>query len=272
MRVLVAGADRVDAGKTTFSTGLIERLDAVGYKPRAGNDYWFDHNDYRRAIGGGRLYGKDAERLAAASAADVAPEEINPVHRLWRPSPGPDNGLLGQAHREFVLDRAGEGYVVNAGADVPASAVESLPLAEARTVATIGEVNEAMRALHLPAFQRLRERIARADPAVVESYGDVARPLRDLDADAVAVVEPGRARIYRGGRYLRACEAVGGTAGDAVGELEERTEAVLPHLTPTATADLPALGSAARADPKAVATAYGDAYDAVEAAAERDRA
>jgi len=131
--VLVAGADRVDAGKTTFSTGLIERLDAVGYKPRAGNDYWFDHDDYRRAVADGRLYGTDAQRLTAAGTADLAPEEINPVHRLWRPSPGPGNGLLGQAHREFVFDRVGGAYVVNDGADVPASAVEALPLADART-------------------------------------------------------------------------------------------------------------------------------------------
>ncbi len=40
MKLLVAGGDRVDAGKTTFSTGLLARTDAVGFKPRAGNDYW----------------------------------------------------------------------------------------------------------------------------------------------------------------------------------------------------------------------------------------
>jgi predicted P-loop ATPase/GTPase len=266
MRVLVAGADRVDAGKTTFSTGLIERLDAVGYKPRAGNDYWFDHDDYRRAVADGRLYGTDAQRLTAAGTADLAPEEINPVHRLWRPSPGPGNGLLGQAHREFVFDRVGGAYVVNDGADVPASAVEALPLADARTVGTLAEINGAMQSLHLPAFERLGERIGRTDPAVVESYGDVARPLRGLDPDAAAVVEPERVRVYRGGRYLRACEAVGGATGDATGRLEERTETVLPHLDPAATVDLPALGSVAREDPKAVAAAYEAAYDAVAAA------
>ncbi|MEF8791499.1 MAG: ATPase, partial [Haloarculaceae archaeon] len=65
MRLLVAGADRVDAGKTTFSTGLVHETGATGYKPRAGNDYWFDHDDYRRAVDAGRLYGKDARRLAA---------------------------------------------------------------------------------------------------------------------------------------------------------------------------------------------------------------
>jgi len=59
--ILVAGGARVDAGKTTFSTGLVADLaaragDAVGVKPRAGNDYWYDHDDYRigsQAIRGG---------------------------------------------------------------------------------------------------------------------------------------------------------------------------------------------------------------------------
>ncbi|MFB6186494.1 MAG: ATPase, partial [Halobacteriaceae archaeon] len=40
MNILVVGGDRVDAGKTTFAIGLIEYLDATGFKPRAGNDYW----------------------------------------------------------------------------------------------------------------------------------------------------------------------------------------------------------------------------------------
>lgn len=40
--------------------------------------------------------------------------------------------------------------------------------------------------------------------AVVESYGDVARPLADLEPDAVAVVGPTLARLYDGER----CESV----------------------------------------------------------------
>jgi predicted P-loop ATPase/GTPase len=52
---LVAGARDVDAGKTTFSVGLLARLGGVGVKPRAGNDVRFHHDDYRRAIETGRL-------------------------------------------------------------------------------------------------------------------------------------------------------------------------------------------------------------------------
>lgn len=43
MTLLVAGGAQVDAGKTTVSAGLVARTGAVGFKPRAGNDYWFHH-------------------------------------------------------------------------------------------------------------------------------------------------------------------------------------------------------------------------------------
>ncbi len=259
MKLLVAGGDRVDAGKTTFSTGLLARTDAVGFKPRAGNDYWFDHDDYRRAVADGRLYGKDAKRLAAASAADVEPEEINPVHRLWRPAPGSGTGLIGEARREFVLDRVADSFVVNADADVPASARESLALADAPRVATVDELNQETRRRHLPAFEALAERIDRRERAVIESYGDVARPLQDVAADAVAVVEPARMCAYDGERYLRACEVASRSARD--GRLERRVQDVVEQLDPVARVELPALPDERRTDPDAVADAYEDAYD-----------
>ena len=105
MRLLVAGDDEVDAGKTTFTAGLVERTGVRGFKPRAGNGYWYDHDDYRRAVETGRLYGKDAKRLADASPGDVRPEAINPVHRLWLPTPGRGKGLLGREGRAFLVDR-----------------------------------------------------------------------------------------------------------------------------------------------------------------------
>jgi predicted P-loop ATPase/GTPase len=271
MRLLVAGGDRVDAGKTTFTTGLLDRLDAVGFKPRAGNDYWFDHDDYRRAVEEGRLYGKDAKRLAEASAGDFAPEDLNPVHRLWRPSSGPGTGLVGQSHREFVLDRVGESFVANARADVPEEARELLPLSDAPTVETIGQLNEVTQQLHLPMFEgfagRIREAEEEAEHVVVESYGDVAIPIRGVAFDAVAVVEPGRMQVYDGDRFLKACEVAGGSARE--GELEVHTPDVTELADPKTTAALTALPNADRKNPAAVAREYGDAYEELLAVADR---
>ena len=85
MKLLVAGDARVDAGKTTFAAGLVAAIDgAVGFKPSAGNDYWYDHDTARAALDAGRLYGKDVTTLAAVSDTDHPEEWLNPVHRLWR--------------------------------------------------------------------------------------------------------------------------------------------------------------------------------------------
>ncbi|WP_135820913.1 ATPase [Halostella litorea] len=270
MRHLVVGSDRVDAGKTTFSTGLLERVGGVGFKPRAGNDYWFDHDDVRRAVADGRLYGKDAQRLAAASAADVAPEAINPVHRLWRPAPGGGTGIVGRGDRQFVADRlripgGDDAFVVGGAADVPAGVREALPLDGATVVDSAAALDEVTRERYLPALSRLAERVRNRDRAVVESYGDVARPLRDVTFDAVVAVEPGRARVFDGERYARACEVVGGSARG--GRLEESVGDVTDVVDPTATVALPALSDSERTDPAAVADAYEVALDAAVAAA-----
>ncbi|XVH31672.1 ATPase [Haloferacaceae archaeon DSL9] len=269
MRLLVAGGARVDAGKTTFSAGLLAALDdAVGFKPRAGNDYWFDHDDVRAAIGRGRLYGKDVRRLAAESTGDAPPEALNPVHRLWRPTPG-RTGFLGEAGRTFLVDRVttpeGSRFVVNGRAAeaglLPERLSASLPTADAVRVASVAELNERTTAHYLPAFERASERIRETETVVVESYGDIAWPVEGVDYDAVAVVEPSRVRIYDGGRYGRARQVASGSL--EAGQLEERVGRVVEMIQPLCERDLPALSSEDRADATAIAGAYAPAYEAL---------
>ncbi len=293
--VLVAGGDRVDAGKTTFSTGLVAFLaartgDAVGVKPRAGNDHWFDHDDYRIATDSGRLYGKDARRLAAVSTrslasdaesgtpASITPESINPVHRLWRPTPG-RTGMLGDTDRTFLCDRVttsaagavgdGSRFVVNGAAEddglLPDELTERLPLRDAPRVDDVAAFNDVMAADYLPAFDRLAERIETTPvPVVVESYANVADPLprgESVRPDAVAVVDPSRARVYAGDRYAKAREVASGSARE--GALEEHTETVTEMIEPLSTTTLPALSSDERGAPDRVAERYEPAYTAL---------
>ncbi|WP_135302907.1 ATPase [Haloarcula amylovorans] len=269
MKLLVAGGDRVDAGKTTFSVGLLAHTGARGFKPRAGNNYWFDHDDFLYATEQGRLFGKDAKRLAAASPGEVRPETINPIHRLWHPSPGPSTGLLGKDDQQFVVDRVGTDgvgeFVVNGTVDVPDSVSERLPLDAAPRVTSVPDFNDLMGVMHAEALASLAEDIAAAERSVVESYGDVARPLDGFVPDAVAVVEPGRARFYDGDRYAKACEIATGGPGD--GQLEERVEKVVDLIDRKGAVRLPALDGETRADPEAVADAYDHAYDALLATA-----
>lgn len=266
MTLLVVGSERVDAGKTTFSTGLVARTRAVGFKPRAGNDYWFHHDDYREALEQGSLYGKDARRLAAASPGTLDPTDINPVHRLWQPTTE-GGGLLGQEGREFLLDRTGGQYVCNGSVNLPESTRERLPLSDAVVVDDLREFNQVMERAHVPALESLRRTIETTDRAVVESYSDIARPIRGIEPDGVAVVEPRRARIFDGARFVKACAVASGTEGSFHGQLEERVSSVIDLADPVETVSLPALTSEQRHDPETVASEYGSAYDALLAVA-----
>ncbi len=262
MKLLVAGSAEVDAGKTTFTTGLIERTGIRGYKPRAGNDYWYDQDDYRRAVETGRLYGKDAKKIAAATPGDVRPEAINPIHRLWLPTPGRGKGVFGRDGRRFLFDRVtleDETYLVNGAVKIPPAARRAFPLADAPAVESLEELNGLMADRHAPALEALADEIESRSSAIVESYSDIARPLSALSPGGVAIVEPRRCRIYDGDRYAKACEVASGSAHE--GRLEERVEHVVELLDPAASVTLPALSSDERNDPTVVADAYGTAYD-----------
>lgn len=262
MKLLVTGSAEVDAGKTTFTTGLVKRTGVRGYKPRAGNGYWYDQDDYRRAVEEGRLYGKDAEKIAAAAPEEISPEAINPVHRLWLPAPGRGKGVLGRDGRRFLFDRVTleeDTYVVNGAVEIPPAARRAFPLEDAPAVDSLGGLNELMAQRHRPALEALSEEIDAREAAIVESYADIARPLSGFSPDGVAVVEPRRCRIYDGDRYAKACEVASGSAHE--GRLEERVEHVLELLEPSASVTLPALSSDERGDLAVVADAYGTAYD-----------
>ena len=262
MTVLVVGVEHVDSGKTTFSTGLVAHAGAVGFKPRAGNDAWLHHDDYLRCVEDGRLYGKDARRLAAASPGNLDPEDVNPVHRLWRPTPG-RTGLLGQEGRMFVLDRAGEQFVVNDTVDVPEQAANHLPLADAIRVETVEELNEVISAQHLSVLDQFAGTVQSTERAVVESYADVARPVHGLDPAVVVVVEPTRARLFDGERFLTGCDIATGGSSPLAGRLEERVSAVLELVDAVETYGLDPLTAEKRNDPAAVADAYEPVYDRV---------
>ncbi len=259
MNILVTGTRRLDAGKTTVALGLVAHLDAIGFKPRGGNDYWYSYDHLRETLEQGRLYGNDADRLAEASPGDLTPEEINSVHRLWRQTTGEGTGLLGDDTREFVLDRAGDQYVVNGTAEMPALVRRSLPLDDAITIESVPALNDAIERYHLPAQASLRETIEAADRAVVESYSDVARPVRDLNVDVVAVVEPTRVRLYDGARYDQACEVAPG--GHATGQLEETVTSVTTLLDARDEVSVSPLPETMRDDPTAIAEAYHDLYE-----------
>jgi Predicted P-loop ATPase/GTPase len=266
MKLLVAGNARVDAGKTTFAAGLVASIDgAVGFKPRAGNDFWYDHNDVRAALADGNLHGHDVATLTDVGDTDRPPAQLNAVHRLWRPTPG-RTGMLGETGRTFLVDRVttpdGVEFVVNGVAEqaglMPDAIPASLPLSAATRIDGVVGFNDVMTERYFPAFERVAERIRATTPAVVESYSDIALPVGGVAFDAVAVVAPTRVRVYDGESYGKAHEIASGSGSE--GQLEEPVDRVAELADPVAAHDLPPLGDDERADPDRVADAYEPAY------------
>ena len=265
MQVLVAGNKEVDAGKTTFTRGLRAAIEGYAVKPRAANSRWYHQDTYREALIAGALYGKDAKRLAA-DQPDVAVTDVNPIHRLWQPATEGESGLVGPADQEFVCDRVGDRYVVNTTATMPDGLIEALPLDDAVTVETLGELNRAMYDLHLPVLEAFEADLEGITPLLVESYGDIALPTRTLGYDLVAVVEPERVRYYPGDQFVRTAEAVSSSPRE--GRMEPVVPDVLRELEPIADRTLPPLTAADRGSADAIARAYGDAFAPVRTAVE----
>ncbi|ESS11117.1 MAG: putative P-loop ATPase/GTPase [uncultured archaeon A07HR60] len=301
-RFLVAGGARVDAGKTTFATGfcsylLRQDVNPLGVKPRAGNDFWHDYDAVRSALSEGALYGRDVARLAGAGGTPLeasstdddesshsrgqasSPMEttetarlsrhhltdINPIHRLWRPTPG-ETGLLGEQDRTFLIDRVatqdGVEYVVNGSAEqrgvMPSEIFDALELEGATRVTSVEELNQITAEVYLDASRRLVSRLEAATrPLVIESYGDVAVPL-ELPVDAVAVVDPSRVRLYRGSSFLKSRDRVAGSPRE--GRFETHTAAITDSLDPVAVQSLSSLSRGARENPEQVASRYADIY------------
>ena len=261
-RILVAGNATVDAGKTTFTRGLLTTLGGRAIKPRAGNNWWYDHQTVRRALDDGRLFGADAEQLADAHSNAVRPESVNPFHRLWQPAPyAPGDGLIGGIDMEFVLDRVGNHFVVNAQATLPGAVSEALPLADATVVRTLPELNDAMRERHLPRLQGFEAALEGEPTLIVESYGDIALPTASIAYDCVAVVEPGRVRYYDGDRFTRVAQAVSSSPRE--GSMEPVVPDVIRELEPFADLPLPPLRDSQRTTAREIAEAYSSAYEPV---------
>lgn len=256
--ILVTGSRNVDAGKTTFATGLVSHVDGIGVKPRAGNDYWYDYDTVGPTLSEGRLVGKDAKRLAAVSSGSIDAEELNPLHRLWRPIRSGSGDIFGREGSEFLVDRVGSEFVLNGVVDLPDAVLDGLPLSDARSVESLEEINQLMESRHRPALRSVTSLLSEYDRVVVESYADVARPIRDVDVDAVAVVGGGSVEVYDGDRFCRAATVASGSP--SMGRLEERVSDVTDLLEPEGRDSLPPMVSTERSDPETVASRYENAY------------
>jgi len=222
--ILVVGLREKDAGKTTLALALISHLkDAgfkvCGFKPKAGNNFWYDYDVVCEALSQGRLYGKDAKLLTQASGVSLPEEVVNPIHRLWIDESlqaGP-NGLPGFLADRVTLPETGRGFFLTLNMPMlrryaDCSGLLATLRNSARLVAevqSLKELNRAVSEFYSQAVRAAYGQVSRYEVLVVESYSDVAMPWEGLEnLEAIFGVEPWRLCLYEPERYLTAVRMI----------------------------------------------------------------
>ncbi len=226
-KILIVGLKAKDAGKTCLATALLAYLreygySACGFKPRAGNNIWYDYDIVSESLAQGRLYGKDAKMLKIASGCDAVKEEfINPFHRLWAEPPHIDPVTR---IPYFIVDRitlwhesnSEPANIVVVNDTLPAeyrcdeSLFRDLYASAARTI-HVHDLNTLNKLASTYCDLAAKEVFAMMqkcyDFIVIESYSDVALPYSGLrDLDTVVGIKPGEIRIFEPEKYLTAIQ------------------------------------------------------------------
>lgn len=233
-KVLVAGLKEQDAGKTTLALALLTYLreqgfNACGFKPRAGNSVWYDYDVVHNALSQGRLYGKDAARLKAASESgsalgSIKEEFINPIHRLWA-EPSRVNPISQIPY--FIVDRItlwfeeGVRNLVIENEALPAEykcndAIFRILRAKASSVYHARDLNTLNKLTgdyyDLAVELAYKKMVEQYDCMVIESYSDIAVPWKGLnDLDAVIGIRPGLISVFDPKKYLTAVQLTAST-------------------------------------------------------------
>lgn len=215
MKILINGLCE-SAGKTTTTIGLYHHFSELGkvslFKPFAANDYWYDYPIVSETVEKYKIYGKDTKLLS--ELIDLSPKNINPIHRLWAPSSVIGKGLdIRREKKSLILDRIWTSeknmtLLKNSKIEIPQE-LENLFSAteEILKFSNIEELNEHMKNLHLQAVKKSYEKINDCDFFITESYSDIAKP-STLDFDKVITVEPGKAYLSNGEKFVKAHETI----------------------------------------------------------------
>mgnify|MGYP000132518745 CR=1 FL=1 len=218
--ILVVGFKEKDSGKTMLTQALIwylreKGINVCGFKPRAGNNLWYDYDVVYETLSKGRLYGKDAKVLRETSRTSLPEEIINPIHRLWveNSTYTPMGRLPGflvdrvttSEHAEFLV-------VVNKLTlekyleckwmieKLCSNAVEVVKIDKLKELNRI-IIESYDKAISL-AYRKIKQN---HEVVVIESYSNTALPFNNIKGlKAVLGVEPWHIYLYSPDKYLTA--------------------------------------------------------------------
>lgn len=243
--ILVVGLRDFSAGKTSIALALIRFLremnvNVCGFKPKAGNNVWYDFDTVYEALNQCRLYGMDAKVLKENSQTDLPEEVISPVHRLWGMPPLNMEKTIFEVPF-FIVDRvtlcenlnAQRHYVVVNESFPFEHGVENLIerlCQKASGVIRISRLEELNRVsgLYDRAIYEANKMVESEHELIVyEGYSNNALPWNGIKdwISLVIAVEPGRIYAYDADKYLAGVQLREGlrkevTANDVCGLLK----------------------------------------------------
>ncbi|MEF8879788.1 MAG: hypothetical protein V5A64_05295 [Candidatus Thermoplasmatota archaeon] len=244
-KILITGTQR-DAGKTTIACSILSFLNknnisSCGFKPKAGNSFWYDFDIISETLKQGRLYGNDAKQLKKYSKTKIQEENISPIHRLWTEKITP---RYGQGVPGFILDRITldkKTLIIKNEDSFNKFSGNSLfdkimNESEIKTVSNLKEYNKLIKKYYNKAIKTNHDKhIKNHDAIIYESYRDIALPWKNLsEVDLVLTVKPWIIYVYNGRRYLKSVEM-----NQKYNEV--KTDTVTDFIKPIGKIEIPAL-------------------------------
>jgi len=233
MRVLLAGMNSFDSGKTQFAIRLSRLLSnefqSIEYfKPLSGHNYWYHHEHTKACMEQGLLASLDAMKVRETLNTKTPIELTNPVHslfvpmRLERPLQNLTNSLgLSGSSSILTMERFSrpKGLGIDTTVLVAQELVEEesliIGLDEVGMLSRGAGIQEITSLEEVQKFERLNfeQHVSQsftkieesADVIVIEGFNDAAWPWKGLESvDAVLLVCPGHVFSYDPKRFRKA--------------------------------------------------------------------
>jgi predicted P-loop ATPase/GTPase len=232
-RILIAGMNPFDSGKTELSIRLVKALTTAGnaveyFKPISGHNYWLHHQHTQTCLERGMLVSKDATRVRQAYESGSSLLLSNPVHALYTPA-SLDKPLkmitntLALAGWSSVLVMERFSRPTNGSIDTTMLVADNLVENEEviLTHEEVGKLSHGASIVQVDSLEEVQEferqnferhvtdslrRVERdRDVVVIEGFNDAAWPFDGLEkVDTLLVTGPGHVYIYNPDKFRQA--------------------------------------------------------------------
>jgi predicted P-loop ATPase/GTPase len=284
--VFVFGLFEDSPGKTTFSCGLLHKLQQIGLNPvplkaRAGHNYWYQYNELTPCLKEGRLYCSDIIKLKQASRAEEPYETLNPIDTLITPPldtmyyiKNKNTRTLYLSHQDVFNKLAVERYtVIRKNKPFHTFLLKEAPshLTPKETIEKItAKADMTLKIENLEDWTRFYQQNAdeainsctdslKNHPVMVsEGFCDIIYPVPRMDHDVVVAVAPGVVILYDPKRFSKAVQY-----NTVEGKKEFKASEVIQYLKPVKMHRIPVLTQLELRDLDKLAGAYIDPIETV---------